>query len=137
MTSLQFDKELPSVLAGVVPILKEKLRAINTDPHNKKEEGLVPIFTPWGEILWVHPGIIESQKWTTVPQRKFKDNAQLSFSIVVSISTRESEEDVASLTGSGEEESVLAADIGTPSTSKIQSGKQYLKQYGQLVASPS
>jgi len=49
------------------------------------------------------------------------------------ISTRETEEDVASLTSSGEE-SVLAADTGTPFTSKTQSGKQYLKQYDQLVA---
>jgi len=56
---------------------------------------------------------------------------------VVGISTRETEEDVASLTSSGEEESALAAETGTPSTSKTRSGKQYLKQYGQPVASSS
>ena len=50
---------------------------------------------------------------------------------------REIEEDVASLTSSGEEESILAADTDTPSTSNTQSGKQYLKQYGQSVASSS
>jgi len=48
---------------------------------------------------------------------------------VVSISTRETKKDVASLNNSGEKESALAAEIGTPSTSKIRSDKQYLKQY--------
>ena len=47
------------------------------------------------------------------------------------ISTRETEEDVASLTSLGEEESAFAADTGSPLTSKTQSGKQYLKQYGE------
>ena len=60
MTSLQFGKELPSVPARVVPILKEKLRVINTDPHNKKEKGFVPVPTPRGEIMWIYPEIIES-----------------------------------------------------------------------------
>jgi len=48
---------------------------------------------------------------------------------VVSISTRETEEDVVSLTSSGEEESTFAVDIGAPPTSKTRSGKKYLKQY--------
>jgi len=54
----------------------------------------------------------------------------MSFCNLVGISTRETEEDVASLTSSGEDESALAADTGTPSTSKTRSDKQYLKQYG-------
>jgi len=60
MTSLQFGKELPSLPAGVVPIPKRELGVINTDPHNKKEKGLVHVPTPRGEIMWVHPDIIES-----------------------------------------------------------------------------
>jgi len=55
----------------------------------------------------------------------------------VGISTRETEEDVAFLTSSEKEESTLAADIGTPSTLKTQSGELFLGQYGQLVASSS
>jgi len=39
---------------------------------------------------------------------------------VVGISTRGTEEDVASLTSLGEEESALAANKNTPSTLKIQ-----------------
>jgi len=53
---------------------------------------------------------------------------------VVSISTRETEEDVASLNSSRDEESALVLDISIPPTSKTQSGKQYLKQYGEPVA---
>jgi len=100
---------------------------INIDPHNKKEKGLVPVPTPRGEIMWVHPEIIESQS-TIVTHRKSSN--------VVGISTRETEKDVAFLTSSGEE-SALAAEIGTSSTLKTRSDKQYLKQYGEPVASSS
>jgi len=40
MMSLQFSKELLSVPAGVVPILKGELRVINTDPHTKRRKAL-------------------------------------------------------------------------------------------------
>ena len=56
---------------------------------------------------------------------------------MVGFSTRETEEDVTSLTSSGDEEFAFAADIGTPPTSKTRSGKQYLKQYGEpIINSP-
>jgi len=122
MTSLQFDKELPSVLAGVIFIPKRELRLINIDPHNKKEKGLVPVPTPRGEIMWVHPDNIKSQQWTTIAHRKFKGKAKASSNNMVGISTRETEEDVASLTSSGEEKSALAAKTGFPSMSKTQPG---------------
>ena len=82
--------------------------------------------------MLIHPDIIESQQCITVMHRKSKDKAKASSSNVVGIFTRETKEDIASLTSSGEEESGLAAYIGTPSTSKTQFRKQYLKQYGQL-----
>jgi len=75
----------------------------------------------------VHPDIIESQQWITFTHSKSKGKTKASSSNVMGISTRENEEDVASLTSSGEEESVLVADTGTPYTSKTRSGKQYLK----------
>jgi len=83
--------------------------------------------------MWVHPDIVESQQWTTVTNRKSRGKAKASFSNVMSISTTETEEDVASLTSSGDEESTLVADTGTPPTSKTRSGNQYLKQYGEPV----
>ena len=87
--------------------------------------------------MWVHPDIIESQQWTAITNRKSKGKAKASSSNVVNISTRETEEDVASLTSLGEEMSAFAADIGAPPTSMTRSGKQYLKQYDQpMVDSP-
>jgi len=64
-------------------------------------------------------------------KKKFKGKTRSSSSNIVSISTRETEEDVASLTSSGEEESIFVADTGAPLTSKTRSGKQYLKKYGE------
>jgi len=77
--------------------------------------------------MWVHPDIVESQQWVTVTSRKSKGKARAFSSNVVSISTRETEEDIASLTSSGDEEFALVADTGAPSTSKTRSKKLYLK----------
>jgi len=52
---------------------------------------------------------------------------------VVSVSIRETEEDVTSFTSSGDEKSAFVADTGTPLTSKTQSGRKYLKQYSELT----
>ena len=69
--------------------------------------------------------------------RKSKGKAKASSNNVVGNTTRETEEEVTSLTSSGEEKSALAANTGTLSMSKTRSDKQYLKQYGQLVANSS
>jgi len=45
-TPLQFGRDLPPAPIGVVSIPKEELRVINTDPHYKKEKGLVRVPTP-------------------------------------------------------------------------------------------
>ena len=95
----------------MVSIPKGELRVINIDPHNQREKGLILVFTPQGETMWVHPDIIESQQWTTITRRKFKDKAKASSSNVVSISTREAKEDVASLTSSADEKSAFAAAV--------------------------
>jgi len=65
-----------------------------------------------------------------VTSKKSRGKARASPSILVSISTRETEKDVASLTILGDEESTLVVDTVTPPTSKTRSGKQY----GELVA---
>jgi len=68
--------------------------------------------------MWVHPDIIESQQWMTVTNKKSKGKAKASSSNGVSISTRETEEDVTYLTSSGDEESAFVADAGAPPISK-------------------
>ena len=136
MSPIQFERNIPLAPTRVIPILKGKLRVSNTDPHNQREKDLIPVPTSLGETMWVHPDIVKSQQWMTVTSRKSKGKARNSSSNVVSISTRETEEDVVSLTSSGDEESAFAADTGTPK-SKTQSDKQYLKQYGEpIVNSP-
>ena len=69
--------------------------------------------------MWVHPNIMQSQQWTTVTSKKSKGKARASSSNVVSISTRKTEEDVASLTISGDEESVFVADTGAPPLQRL------------------
>ena len=82
MTSfLQFGKQ-PLAPSGVVPIPKGELRMINTDPHHQ-EKGLVPVPTPQGEIMWVHPDLVDDQQWTTVTNRKSKGKTKASSCNVV------------------------------------------------------
>jgi len=137
---IQFGQNLPLVPTIVVPISKGRTKSDqywSLQPERERPHGLIPVPTPRGETMWVHPDIVQSQQWTTVTNRKSKGMAKASSSNVVSISTREIKEDVTSLTSSGDEESAIAADTGIPLTSKSQSSKQYLKQYGEpMVNSP-
>jgi len=59
----------------------------------------------------------------TVTNKKFNDKAKASPNNVVGISIRETEEDIASLTSSGEEESAFTANAGAPPTLKTRYGK--------------
>ena len=58
---LQFGVQPPTP-AGVVLIPKGELRVVNIDPHHQREKGLVPVPTPQGEIMWVHPDLVEGQQ---------------------------------------------------------------------------
>ena len=68
--------------------------------------------------MCVHPDIVESQQWTIIANKKSKSKAKASSSNMVGISIRETEEDIACLTSSGEEKSVFATDTGALPTSK-------------------
>ena len=131
---LQFGKQPPTP-AGVVPIPRGELRVVNTDPHQQQEKGLVPVPTPQGEIMWVHPDLVDGQQWTTVTNRKSKGKAKASSCHVVCASSREAEDDVPSLTDSEEETIVLAAEPNQSMTG-TRSGQPYLKQYGEVAANP-
>ena len=60
--------------------------------------------------MWVHSDIVESQQWTTVTSTKSRGKAKTSSSNVMSISARETKENVTSLTSSGDEESAFVTD---------------------------
>ena len=72
--------------------------------------------------MWVHPDIIQSRQWT-VTIKKSKGKASASYCNVVSLSLRETEEGITSLTDSEEEESAFATDPGIPPMSSARSDK--------------
>ena len=51
----------------VVSIPKGELRVLNVDPHHQQEKGFVPIPTPQGEIMWVHPDLVEANSGLLLP----------------------------------------------------------------------
>jgi len=134
---IQFGRDLSLAPTGVVSIPKKELKVINTDPHNQKEKCLISVPTSRGETMWVHLDIVKSQQWTTVTNRKSKGKARASSSNVVSISTRETEKDVASLTSSRGEKYTFTADVDSPPTLKTRFVKPYVKQYGELMINSS
>ena len=77
MTSFLQLRNQPPTLAGVVPIPKGELRMVNTDPHHQQEKGLVPVPTPQGESMWVHPDLVEGQQWVTLPTGSPKAKQEL------------------------------------------------------------
>ena len=116
MTSiLQFGTRPPTPV-GVISVPKGELRVVNTDPHQQQEKGLVPVPTPQGEIMWVHPDLVDEQQWTPVTNRKSKGKAKASSCHVICASSREAEDDVPSLTDSEEETIVLATEPNQPTT---------------------
>ena len=80
---------------------------VNVDPYHQQEKGLVPVPTPRGEVMWVHPDLVDSQQWTTVTSRKSKGKARASS---CNVASREAETDVPSLTDSEEETIALATE---------------------------
>ena len=125
---------LPLVPAGVAPIPASRLKIINSDPHRQKEKGLIPLPTPRGEVMWVHPDIMEDQQWTTVNRKKSRGKGKAPCN-VVSVSSKETEMNTASLTNSEEERTVFIVGPEIQPISVTRSGKQYLKNYNE--AEPS
>ena len=135
MTSfLQFGRQPPTP-SGVVPIPKGELRMINIDPHHQREKGLVPVPTPQGKVMWVHPDLVDGQQWTTITSRRSKGKAKASSRNVVCVSFREAETDISSLTDS-EEGTIVLATEPNQLVVETHSGQSYLKKYDKIVATP-
>ena len=75
MTSFLQFRVQPPTLTGVVPILKGELRALNIDPHHQQQKDLIAVPTLQGEIMWVHPDLMEGQHWTTNKRSRGKAKA--------------------------------------------------------------
>ena len=107
---------------------------INIDPHHQQEKGLVPVPTPQGEVMWVHPDLVDGQQWTTVTSKRSKGKAKASSCNVVCASSREAETDVPSLTDSEEKIIVLTAE---PNQLMAETrGQSYLKKYDEMAPTP-
>ena len=96
----------------------------------------MPVPTPQGGIMWVHPDLVKGQQWTTVTNKKFKGKAKTSPCNVVCASSRKAETDVSSLTDSEEETIVLTAELNALIVAETRLGQSYLKKYDELATNP-
>jgi len=89
--------------------------------RKRKAKGLIPVMTKSGEIMWVHPDIVNDEQWeSSKPKLKGKScNA-------VSMATNNDAVTIASLNDSEEEKLALAAQPPTSQPVGTQSEKSYL-----------
>jgi hypothetical protein len=120
--------------AGVAPIPTGELKIINSDPHRQKEKGLIHVSTPRGEVMWVHPDIVQDQQWTTANRKKPRGRGKAPCNMV-GFSSKESEENVTALTDSEEEKTIFLAGPEIHPVSTTRSGKSYLKKYDEAELS--
>lgn len=50
---------------GATPIPIGKLMLINHDLKNLKQKGHSPVSFKTGEIMWVHPNLLEDKQWSS------------------------------------------------------------------------
>src|SRR5436189_4495824 len=113
MTScIQFDQSPPTPTA-VYPIPAVEMRVINSDPHRQQEKGLVRTTLPGDGAMWIHPDLLnEATPWTPVARKKTRSKTKQANVIITS--SIEPDSDVNSLTGSEDQEEVLAASVAGP-----------------------
>ena len=108
MIAVQFG-DFPPVAAadGVVSIHKGEMYLKNTDLYSQKDRGLVPLTIPKGEIMWVHPNLVED--WQRTKTTFKKKGGKAKSSNMISPSVNENDDHLKPLTDSEEERIVLAA----------------------------
>ena len=68
-----------TVQDGLVPVPKARLNVINPMAKTQKAKGLIPMTTGSGEILKVHPDIVQDEQLeTSKPNLKGKSCSRLS-----------------------------------------------------------
>src|SRR3954471_13896288 len=78
--------------------------------------------------MWIHPDLLdEVSPWTTVSRKKSRSKTKQANVIIAS--SIEPDSDVNSLTGSEDEEDVLAASVARPLAAATRSGQLYLRNY--------
>jgi len=87
-----------TVQDGLVPVPKARLDIINPMAEKQKAKSLIPMTIEFREIMWVHPDIVQDEKWgTNKPKLKGKSCNAVSLAIdddsmiVVSLSDSEEE----------------------------------------------
>jgi len=52
-----------TVQDGLVPVPKVRLDVINPMAEQQKAKGFILITTKSGEIMWVHPDVVQDEQW--------------------------------------------------------------------------
>lgn len=133
--SLQIGRDLSPVPFVVVPISKGELRLINVDPYHQQDKGPVSVTTR-GEVMWIHPNLVEDQQYTAVTKEKSKMNSKTSSCNVITPFPKEDDTHVPIMTDSDEGKNVLTTEQEVPSGSGTRSGKKYDQATGGPVENP-
>src|SRR3954468_11592310 len=146
-TTIVFGSNEPVALVQVNPIPQIEMTIVNTDPHQQKEKGLVPVNLTNGEVCWVHPDLVEDdQPWAPVVGRRTRvpkatahggrpgNKRATHTSNALSAFIMEKDEDCDAMLTDSEEG--LPAPATNPVVAATRSGRNFGYQYPEETVSP-
>ena len=125
MVTLEFDKT-PKVTVpdGTYPVPAPWLEVKHPPAKTQDNEGLVPLTLETGEVMWIHPDLVQDEQWDSKrPKSKGKSCN------VISILPDDGNLTTASLSDSEGERHACTTQTDVPQPMGTRSGKSYLKQY--------
>ena len=106
------------------PVPVPRLEVKHPPGKNQDNEGLVPLTLETGEVMWVHPDLVQD-----IQQDSKEPNSKGKSCNVISILPDDGNLTSASLSDSEEEKLAYTAQADTPQQTSTRSGKSYLRQY--------
>ena len=125
MLTLEFGKTSKvTVPDGAFPIPEARLEVKHSSAKTQEMKGLVPLTLGTGELMWVHPDLVQHEQWAS-KKSKSKGNS----CNVISILSDDSNLTSASLSDSEGEKHACTTQADVPQPIGTRSEQSYLKQY--------
>jgi len=125
MVTLEFDKT-PKVIVpdGTYPVPAPRLEVTHPAVKTQDNKGLVPLTLETGEIMWIHPDLVQDEQWDSKKSKSKGKSCN-----VISILPDDDNFTSTSLSDAGGEKHVCVTQTDVPQPTGTRSEKSYLKQY--------
>jgi len=123
MVTLEFGKTLKvTVPDGTFPIPEARLEVKHYSVETQEMKGLIPLTLVTGEIMWVHPDLVQDKQWASKKSKSKGKSCN-----VISILLDDGNLTLASLSDSEGEKHACTTQANVPQPIGTRSGKSYIK----------